>query len=59
MVACIGLVLLLEATRRAVGLPMTILAIVFLGYMMFGQHLPEVLAHKGASLGAHACRTSG
>ena len=30
---------------------MMILAIVFLGYMMFGQHLPEVLAHKGASLG--------
>ena len=28
-----------------------VLAIVFLGYMMFGQHLPEVLAHKGASLG--------
>jgi TRAP transporter 4TM/12TM fusion protein len=51
VVACIGLVLLLEATRRAVGPPMMVLAIVFLGYMMFGQHLPEVLAHKGASLG--------
>ncbi len=50
VVACIGLVMLLEATRRAVGPPMMVLAIVFLGYMMFGQHLPEVLAHKGASL---------
>jgi len=48
--ACIGLVLLLEATRRAVGLPMTVLAILFLAYIMLGQHLPDVLAHKGASL---------
>lgn len=50
VVACIGLAMLLEATRRAVGPPMMVLAIVFLGYMMFGQYLPEVLAHKGASL---------
>ena len=50
VVACLGLVILLEATRRAVGPPMMVLAIVFLGYIMFGQYLPEVLAHKGASL---------
>jgi TRAP transporter 4TM/12TM fusion protein len=49
-VASVGLVLLLEATRRAVGLPMTILAIVFLAYIMLGRYLPDVLAHKGASL---------
>jgi TRAP transporter 4TM/12TM fusion protein len=42
-------VLLLEATRRAVGLPMTILALLFLGYILFGKYLPDVLAHKGAS----------
>ena len=48
--ATIGIVLLLEATRRAVGLPMTVLAILFIGYMMLGRHLPDVLAHKGASL---------
>ena len=50
MVACTGLVLLLEATRRAVGTPMTVLAVVFLGYIMLGQYMPEVLSHKGASL---------
>jgi len=50
VVASLGLVLLLEATRRAVGLPMTILAIVFLAYIMLGSFLPDVLAHKGASL---------
>jgi TRAP transporter 4TM/12TM fusion protein len=51
VIACIGLVMLLEATRRAVGLPMMILAIVFLAYIMLGRFLPDVLAHKGASLG--------
>jgi TRAP transporter 4TM/12TM fusion protein len=49
LVASAGIVLLLEATRRAVGLPMTILALVFLAYIMLGSHLPDVLAHKGAS----------
>jgi TRAP transporter 4TM/12TM fusion protein len=48
--ASVGLLLLLEATRRAVGTPMTVLAVIFLVYIMFGQHMPDVLAHKGASL---------
>jgi len=48
--SCVGLVLLLEATRRAVGLPMAILGIVFLGYVFMGPWLPDVIAHKGASL---------
>src|SRR5574341_832838 len=47
--ATVGLLLLLEATRRAVGLPMAILAVLFLGYILLGRHLPAVLAHKGAS----------
>jgi TRAP transporter 4TM/12TM fusion protein len=50
IVACAGLALLLEATRRAVGMPMAILAVIFLAYIMFGRYLPEVIAHKGASL---------
>jgi TRAP transporter 4TM/12TM fusion protein len=50
VVATVGILLLLEATRRAVGLPMTILAIVFLAYIMLGRYMPEVISHKGASL---------
>jgi TRAP transporter 4TM/12TM fusion protein len=49
-VACAGLVLLLEATRRAVGLPMAILGLAFLAYVFLGPYLPDVVAHKGASL---------
>jgi TRAP transporter 4TM/12TM fusion protein len=50
VVATIGLVLLLEATRRAVGWPMSVLALLFIAYAMLGPYMPEVLSHKGASL---------
>ncbi len=49
-VASVGLVLLLEATRRAVGWPMAALAVLFIAYAMLGPYMPEVLQHKGASL---------
>jgi TRAP transporter 4TM/12TM fusion protein len=48
--AVIGVVLLLEATRRALGPPLMIVAIVFLAYTFLGPHMPDVVAHKGASL---------
>src|SRR5690606_17241048 len=48
--ASVGVLVLLEATRRAVGLPMTVLALVFLTYTFAGPYMPDVIAHKGASL---------
>lgn len=48
--ATAGLILLLEATRRAVGWPMAALAGLFIVYAMAGPWMPEVLQHKGASL---------
>lgn len=50
VVATAGLVLLLEATRRAVGWPMAVLAALFIFYAMGGPLMPEVLQHRGASL---------
>ncbi|MFO7993059.1 MAG: TRAP transporter permease [Marinobacter sp.] len=50
VVALTGLVLLLEATRRALGLPLTIVAGVFICYSLFGPYMPDVIAHKGVSL---------
>ena len=50
VVGVIGMVLLLEATRRALGLPMVIVAIVFLIYTFGGPYMPDMIAHKGASL---------
>ena len=45
-----GMVLLLEATRRALGPPLMVVAAVFLLYTFGGPHMPDVIAHKGASL---------
>ncbi|MBK5102867.1 MAG: TRAP transporter permease [Burkholderiales bacterium] len=50
VVAVAGMVLLLEAARRALGPAMAIVAIVFLVYVFAGQYMPEMIAHQGASL---------
>jgi len=50
VVGVIGLILLLEATRRALGPPLMAVAAVFMIYTFFGSHMPDVIAHKGASL---------
>jgi len=50
VVAVVGMVLLLEATRRALGPPLMVVALVFLGYTFGGEYMPDVIAHKGASL---------
>ena len=53
IVAGVGLVLLLEATRRALGPPLMIVALVFLSYVFFGASdlVPDVIQWKGASFG--------
>ncbi|MBN3562102.1 TRAP transporter fused permease subunit [Aliamphritea spongicola] len=48
--AVAGMVLLLEATRRALGPPLMVVAAVFLIYTFGGPYMPDVIAHKGASL---------
>ncbi len=50
LVALAGILLLLEATRRALGWPLCIIATLFLTYTFAGPWLPDLLAHKGASL---------
>ncbi len=52
IVACVGMVLLLEATRRALGPPLMVMAMLFLGYTFAGPYMPGIIAHKGASLNA-------
>lgn len=49
-VSVAGLVFLLEATRRALGPPLMVVAAIFLGYTFLGPHMPDVIAHQGASL---------
>jgi len=44
------ILLVLEASRRIVGLPMVLLSAVFLLYAYFGPRLPGIFAHKGYAL---------
>jgi len=50
IVSVIGMIVLLEATRRALGPPLMIVCTVFIIYTFFGSYMPAVIAHKGASL---------
>ena len=52
--ACLGIPLLLEATRRALGPPLAIIALVFLIYSLAGPYMPGLLAHRGVSFNALA-----
>ncbi|WPZ17989.1 TRAP transporter permease [Geobacillus subterraneus] len=49
-VGLVAVLLVLEATRRAVGLPITIIASLFLLYAYFGPYMPGFLAHRGVDL---------
>lgn len=44
----IGILLVLEAARRVVGIPMVIVALVFIVYAFIGPYIPGKLAHRGA-----------
>jgi len=48
-VSAIGLVCLLEATRRALGPPLMIVSMVFASYIFFGEYAPDIIAWQGAS----------
>ncbi len=45
-----GILILLEATRRAIGLPLVIIAVCFLLFSFFGRYAPEIISHGGLSL---------
>ncbi|WP_299851116.1 TRAP transporter fused permease subunit [uncultured Roseovarius sp.] len=50
IISAIGMLLLLEATRRGVGLPLVIVCGVFMIYSLFGPYMPEIISHRGVSI---------
>ncbi len=50
IVSAVGIILLLEATRRALGPPLMVIGTLFIIYAFAGPYMPDVIAHKGASL---------
>lgn len=53
-VAIVGVLTLLEACRRCIGKPMMIMGIICLVFVFAGRYMPDLIAHKGASLGRAA-----
>ena len=49
MMGTLMIVLVLEATRRAMGWVLPVIVIVFMLYGLYGNHLSGVLAHPGSS----------
>ncbi|SHI48115.1 TRAP transporter, 4TM/12TM fusion protein [Anaerovibrio lipolyticus DSM 3074] len=50
IIGVLGLLLVVEATRRVVGIPMVVVVLVFLTYAFAGPYMPGVLAHRGLSI---------
>ncbi len=51
------IILLLDASRRGIGLPMVIIALIFTMYGFFGRYMPGVFAWRGISLGRYIGQT--
>jgi len=44
------ILLVLEATRRSIGIALPVIAVTFLVYAYFGPYMPGILAHRGFSI---------
>ncbi len=45
----LAILLVLEAARRIVGFPIMMVAVIFLAYAKWGNHIPGMLGHRGFS----------
>lgn len=50
IIGALGILLVLEATRRVVGIPILVVVCVALTYCYFGRYIPGFFQHRGASL---------
>lgn len=49
-VGIVGVILVLEAARRVVGLPMVVIALCFIAYAFAGPYIPGPFAHRGVTV---------
>ena len=50
IVGVIGVLLVIEAARRVVGIPMVCVVLAFLAYAFLGAYMPGALAHRGLTV---------
>lgn len=50
LIGALGIILVIEAARRVVGLPMVCVVLFFITYAFAGQYMPGLLAHRGLTI---------
>src|SRR5699024_574046 len=50
VIGAVAILLVLEATRRSVGLPIEIISLLFILYALYGPQMPGILAHRGLTM---------
>jgi len=50
IIGSFGILVLLESTRRVIGLPLVLVATAFLLFSFFGQYFPDIISHGGLSV---------
>lgn len=50
VIGVLGVLLLMEACRRVVGIPIMVVVSVFLAYSLFGQHIAGTFGHRAYSM---------
>lgn len=49
-IGTLGIIMVIEAARRIVGLPIVIVVLCFIAYGFFGPYMPGAIAHRGLNL---------
>lgn len=50
IIGLIAVLLVLEAARRVIGMPMVVISLIFIAYAFLGPYIPGPLAHRGVDL---------
>ncbi len=50
IIGAVGILIVIEAARRVVGIPMVCVVLLFIAYAFAGPYMPGVLAHRGLTL---------
>lgn len=50
VIGLLAVILVLEAARRVIGMPMVIISLIFIAYAFLGPYIPGRLAHRGVDL---------
>ena len=50
IIGVLGILVIIEATRRVVGIPMLVVVLFFLSYAFLGPYMPAVIAHRGLTV---------